>query len=59
MSTKFGWCLPGIEQHSDCIVSISWNGDVLCDCDCHAKNAVEYLSDPEPETETPDEEHNG
>lgn len=35
MSTKFGWCLPGIEQHGDCIRKIDWNGGVLCDCACH------------------------
>lgn len=54
MSTRFGWCITN--QHSDCIRKIQWNGDLLCDCDCHAKDDVEYLSTQE--TENTNEEHN-
>ena len=45
MSTRFGWCITS--QHESCIRKIQWNGDLLCDCDCHASDAVEYLPEPE------------
>lgn len=35
MSLKFGWCLPGIEQHDACIGSFQWTGELVCPCECH------------------------
>ena len=40
MSLKFGWCLPGINQHDACIEVMTWNGELRCPCECHGGEAT-------------------
>ena len=44
MTLMFGWCLPGINQHTDCIAVMTWNGEVRCPCSCHGGEVTVEVS---------------